>query len=356
MRVRFQIHAMTDPVSVWHRVFGSPAQVSERGDAVAVPHYASLSATRPMVTAMLQRRLVFERWSSLPGQDRFAPHDVCARLAARIAQDPEIALLQDREIATGIEVLRVGSDEEMSVIRLMALRTPDKRPLQWEPGTPLSPLQLLDRQYPADVTYMVLWPDGYAAQDLHGHAPRFGRLAHYLRKHLDEHVGFEPLFQPDTFARLMRMRGQLRRVEIAINKPEPPDLQPGAFRTLIPAVFGHTAPSVRVEIGVGRHSPRDRYLDLATEEAVIAMAQEGTDAVSSMTIKGRDPGTGASTTVNLLHERLQEVADLPRDTRVPGMPEMATTVTAFRDARQRLDESGELQNASIGQAFQGKGA
>jgi len=35
--------------------------------------------------------------------------------------------------------------------------------------------------YPSDVSHVMIWPDGIAAQDLHANAPRVGRLSFYLR-------------------------------------------------------------------------------------------------------------------------------------------------------------------------------
>ena len=50
--------------------------------------------------------------------------------------------------------------------------------------------------YPADVTHVMIWPDGIAAQDLHANAPRLGRLSFYLRQQVQAYVSFEPLYQP----------------------------------------------------------------------------------------------------------------------------------------------------------------
>jgi hypothetical protein len=191
------------------------------------------------------------------------------------------------------------------------------------PGKPLGPLPLLDGQYPADVTHVMIWPDGIAAQDLHPNAPRLGRLSYYLRRQVNAYVSFVPLYQPDMLERFRRLRGHLRGVEISMTRPEYLDNDRGAFGTLIPAVFGSHAPSIGVRVGMGRRGPRDRFLDGATEEAVFEIAETAHDQVDRLIVFGRDPETGATTRVNLLSQRLEASADIAARTDVPALPDEA---------------------------------
>jgi hypothetical protein len=105
--------------------------------------------------------------------------------------------------------------------------------------------------YPSDVSHATIWPDGIAAQDLHANAPRVGRLRFYLRHQVHAYLTFEPLDQPDMLARLQRLRGHLRGVEISLTRPEYVDPNRGKFGTLIPAIWGPRVPSVSVHVGMG---------------------------------------------------------------------------------------------------------
>ena len=58
-------------------------------------------------------------------------------------------------------------------------------------------------------------------------------------------------------ARLQRLRGHLRGVEISLTRPEYVDPNRGTFGTLIPAIWGPRVPSVSVHVGMGRRGPRD---------------------------------------------------------------------------------------------------
>jgi hypothetical protein len=157
-------------------------------------------------------------------------------------------------------------------LQLLALRDPDNRPLQFGPGEPLGPIDMLAHRYPADVTHVEIRPDGLAGQDFHGNAPRLSRLSRYSVRKVTHFVSFEQLFQPDVAYRLDDVRGQLRGVDIALTRPERLDHNAGLFGTLIPAVYGRKAPSVSV-VGMGRFGPRDRYLDSETEAHIFEIAE-----------------------------------------------------------------------------------
>ncbi|HUY47168.1 MAG TPA: hypothetical protein VMV92_15785 [Streptosporangiaceae bacterium] len=228
---------------------------------------------------MVVRQLVFSRWCSLNAKPPFAYDQAFGELGAKIAGDPDFAIVENDDVTTAVTVVAAGSPTEPAKLQLLALRSADHRPSQWKPGERLGPLPLQDDQYPADVTHVMIWPDGIAAQDLHANAPRLGRLAFYLRHQVSAYVSFEPLYQPDMLERLEQLRGQLRLVEISLTRPEYLDPGRGAFGTLIPTVFGSRAPSVSVHIGMGRRGPRDRFLDGATEEAVFQIAENANDQV-----------------------------------------------------------------------------
>lgn len=104
-------------------------------------------------------------------------------------------------------------------------------------------------------------------------------------------ASFEPLHQPDMYDRMMRMQGQLRSVHLAMTRPEHLDRDRGAFGNLVPEVWGPKVPSINVQLGVGRHGPKDRYLDRETEETVFNIAEHASDFVDRLIVRGRDSRT-----------------------------------------------------------------
>ena len=219
---------------------------------------------------------------SLNAKPPFVYDQALSELGDKIAGDPNFAIMENDEVTTAVTVVAPGSATKPGKVQLLALRNTDNRPSQWRPGERPGPLPLQDDQYPADVTHVMVWPDGIAAQDLHANAPRLGRLSFYLRHQVNAHVSFEPLYQPDMLTRLQQLRGQLRLVEISMTQPEYLGDDRGAFGTLLPSVFGSRAPSVSVHIGMGRRGPRDRFLDDATEEAIFQIAENAHDQVDRL--------------------------------------------------------------------------
>lgn len=270
---------------------------------------------------MVNRRLVFYKWTSVDTKPPFLCQQAFGDLEGKIKADPAFAVMDKNDVTTAVMVMAPGSDTDPAKIQLLALRTADNRPSQWKPGEPLGPLPLLADQYPADVTHVMMWPDGIAAQDLHPNAPRLGRLSYYLRHQLSADVSFEPLYQPDMLERFRQLRGQLRGVEISMTRPEYLNDDRGAFGTLLPAVFGSRAPSVGVRIGMGRRGRRDRFLDGATEEAVFQIAETAHDQVDRLIVFGRDRLTGKTARVNLLSERLQAQVEIMARADVPALPD-----------------------------------
>jgi len=269
---------------------------------------------------MVSRQFVFYRWSPIDARPAFEHHHALAELHDKIDGDPTFAVLQGDDATTAVTVESPGSAHLPGKLLLLALRSEDNRPWQWKPGEELTALSMPADSYPSDVTHVMIWPDGVAAQDLHPNAPRLGRLSFYLRQQVNAYVAFEPLYQPDMFARLQQLRGRLRGVEISMTRPEYAQTDRGAFGTLLPAVWGSRVPSVSVHVGMGRRGPRDRFLDDATEEAVFRIAEDAHDIVDRLVVVGRNPATNKSERVNLLNERLQERADIPTRSDAPGLP------------------------------------
>jgi hypothetical protein len=270
--------------------------------------------------AMVARQLVFYKWSSVNAKPAFEHHHALAELRDKIEGDPRFAVVQNDDVTTAVEVVSSGTETQPGKLQLLALRDEDNRPSQWKPGEALSALAMPADYYPSDVSHVMLWPGGIAAQDLHANAPRLGRLSFYLRHQVHAHVTFEPLYQPDMLARLQQLRGHLRGVQISLTRPEYVDPSRGAFSTLVPAIWGPRVPSLSVHVGMGRRGPRDRFLDNAAEEDIFRIAEDAHDTVDRLVVIGRNPTTNKTETVNLLSERLQERVEIPVRTDAPGLP------------------------------------
>jgi hypothetical protein len=286
---------------------------------------------------MVARQLVFYRWGSINAKPPFEYHRALTELNDKVEGDPNFAIVKNDEVTTAVTVVSPGTEHQPAKLHLLALRSEDNRPSQWKPGEELEALSMPKDWYPSDVTHVMIWPDGIAAQDLHANAPRLGRLSFYLRHQVQAHVSFEPLYQPDMFARLQQLRGRLRGVEISMTRPEYTDVDRGAFGTLLPTVFGQRVPSVAVRLGMGRRGPRDRFLDDATEEAVFQIAEDAHDQVDRLVVFGKNPATNKTERVNLLSERLQERVEIPARVDAPALPvaelvfeELSATHRSFR--------------------------
>ena len=269
---------------------------------------------------MVRRQLVFYRWGSINTRPPFGYYHALTELNDKIAGDPSFAVMKHEEVTTAVTVVSPGTEHQPAKLQLLALRSEDNRPAQWKPGEELTALAMPEDWYPSDVTHVMIWPDGIAAQDLHTNAPRLGRLSFYLRQQVHAFVSFEPLYQPDMFARLQQLRGRLRGVEISMTRPEYVDSDRGAFGTLLPSVWGARVPSVAVHVGMGRRGPRDRFLDDATEEAVFQIAEDAHDQVDRLVVFGKNPATNKMEKVNLVSERLQERAEIPARSNAPALP------------------------------------
>lgn len=304
---------------------------------------------------MVARQLIYYTYSSVNAKPPFDYPQSLTGLREKTDIDPNFAVVENNEVTTAVTVMSSGSKIEPAQLQLLALRDPDHRPSQWRPGQRLGPLPLLDGEYPADVTHVMIWPDGIAGQDIHANAPRLGRLSSFLRQKVGAYVSFEPLFQPDMFERLQQLRGQVRGVEMSLSRlPSVNDPNRGAFGMLLPAVRGERAPSIGVRVGVGRYGPRDRYLDDATEEAIFQIAENAYDQVDTLIVRGRSRVTGKSDEVNFLGERLHVKVDLPPRADVPALPEESRVFEELALAYRSFRDQGLFERAIQAQAIRAR--
>ena len=325
---------------------------------VYVTHIGVISRSRRALAVtypvrMVARKVVFYRWMSTTGRAPFVPHESAKKVADLIALDEYNAVLEGDDTTTAVEIVNVGSETTSSHFRVMALRNPGNRPAQWELGSGLSSLQLLDDQYPADVTNVAIWSNGIAAQDLARDSPRLGRLSFFLRHRVAGSVSFEPLFRPDMYERMTRMRGQLRSVHLAMTKPEYLDKDRGVFGTLVPAIWGPKAPSINIQLSVGKYGPKDRYLDEETEETVFRIAEHASDYVDRLIVRGRDTQTNKIERISLLNERLQKEVDIPEDPKAAELPAADEAFKEIEKAFREFEVQGSFTSAIQAQMMHG---
>lgn len=304
---------------------------------------------------MLKRKLVFYRWTSLDPAKPFDPHSTMGRLADEMKQIREFEILDSGDYKSAV-LPTFFSDRSKAVrIQMLSLRGGTKLPVKWRPDSPLKSIPLLDGEYSADVTHICIWSDGIAAQEYHSNAPRMGRFSEFLRKKLDTKIFVDGLYNPNMFAKLDDLHGQVRSVQLALLKPETwnQNRRPGALQTLIPAFAGRKTPTLRLTFGMGRYGPRDRYLDADVEEAVFEIAERAHEQVDTMIIRGTSRRTGRSEQVDLLNERVHEEVELRADDDVPSVPVADDTFKAIEKARISMDSVNLLRDAIQAQAAKG---
>ncbi|WP_134663788.1 hypothetical protein [Amycolatopsis sp. CFH S0078] len=301
---------------------------------------------------MLKRRMVFYRWSSQDSDKVFDPHDVVRDLYARLQADEEAGILDSGDSTVAVIPIEFADKTRPVRLQLLSLRSAGRLPAKWRPDAPLDSIPLLEGEYSADVTHVCIWADGIAGQEYHANAPRLNRLSFFLRRKLGVRTQFDPLYNPDMFDRLERLRGRLRSVHITLVNPHYAHStdRSGAFGELIPAVFGSRAPSLNVQLGMGRYGPRDRFLDAGIEDAVFDIAEHAHEQVDRMVVGGINPATGKSERVDLLNERVQIERALPEDSRVNSIPESSVAFDAIEEARTELDGSALIERSLQAQA------
>jgi hypothetical protein len=303
---------------------------------------------------MLKRKIVFYRWTSLDSTRPFDPHATMAALASEIDRQEEFEILDSGEYKTAVLPVSYSDRSQPVRLQMLSLRGGTKLPAKWRSDSSLESINLLDGEYSADVTHIVLWSDGVAAQEYHGNAPRIGRLAFFLRKKLDQKLFIDGLYDPNMFARLDEIRGQVRQVHLALTRPETwsQDSRPGAFATLLPTFAGVKTPSLKIAFGMGRYGRRDRFLDSEIEEAVFEIAERAHEQVDSMVIGGLSRRTGKTERIDLLNERVHELVDLPAEEEVPSIPRSDDAFRAIENARHSLDGRNLISDAIQAQAVQ----
>ena len=292
---------------------------------------------------MIKRRIVPSRCQPLlqsGNLDLEAIADGLEDLAGNKASDLVLEIDEDRRSA--VVLIQRASKTSPLRLQLLALRGDDDRPIQFRPGSPLSSVGVEAGASTGDVTQVSIWPDGVTAQDWYGDVPRLTRLAEFLRIRFEMRYHFKPIYSSSLLDSLADLHGQIRGVRISINGDHKATPDPGVFGSLIPEWFGSKAPSVSVNLGMGKYGPRNQYLDDDVEQAVLSVAERGEEILDNLIVVGRSISTGKMRTINLLRERLQKEVQIERSTTDTSRPDEEAAFTIIESVVEGWRDSDAL--------------
>lgn len=304
---------------------------------------------------MIHRRCYISAWASVPERGTFEPWTAAEAIGHLAANRPNEVPFEEINAITAVVASGTPAPAGPTRLQLLALRHYEDRPLQYSPGAPLAAVNLPPGYYTADVTHVVIWPDGFAASDFHVGGPSLSRLSSYVRHKVDMHVHFQSLYDPSIAATLADLSGQLRSVDIALTSPgRSADAQPGVFSNLFPAAFGDKAPTVSVKLGMGRFGPRDRYLAGEVQEAAIQVAENASELVDKMILVGRSRATGQAVTVNVLNSRIYGNIELVPAAVGSNLPDTAQTFDEIVRVYDQMKKSDDLAKALVATSMRRK--
>lgn len=294
---------------------------------------------------MIRRKLTFSAWQPALANRDF---DRVAAATALEALPQADAILRHDGAMTSVVIREVGSGTKPTVFQVLALHDEADRPNTWEFGQPAKTITLPSGTYTAFITHVVLWPGHVAGHDMWANAPGLGRLSLFISQRTDERVMFRPLFDPSLRERLDDLRGW-RGVDIAIHDPE--KRQAAKRLGLLGGLLSTKVPTFHITMGMGRKGPRDAYLDPEVADQLLGEIDHAEELFDGLIIRGHSKtektkaGNPKLIEINLLTERLHEVANLTADTSATNLPDAAETVEELTRVRRKMDNDGRLGKA-----------
>jgi hypothetical protein len=295
----------------------------------------------------IKRRLVFSAWADAIEKqpfDRLAAADALASLA------PDDVVLEHGEALTAVELIRRGSEDKSTRLRLLALHDAKSAPSSWRVGEGASVIDLADGRYSAFITHVSLWPNKIVTHDAHANAPGLGRLGIYLHHQTTQKVLFRALYEQGLADQLADLKG-IRGLEVGIHSPHKAQNNgAGMVESLLPSL-AKKVPSLRVSMGMGRRGARDAYLDPEVAELVYEVSDKAEQLFDSFKVSGKSKtiktpkGQPKTVTINMLSQRLNVEAELPRDAENPSMPDEKELFKAVTLANRELKDGGALAAA-----------
>jgi hypothetical protein len=301
-----------------------------------------------MAEDTIKRRLIFSAWADAIEKQ---PFDRLAAAADALASlTPDEVVLEHGEALTAVELIRRGTEDKSTRLRLLALHDAKSAPSSWQAGEGARVINLGDGQYSAFITHVSLWPNKIATHDGHANAPGLGRLALYLHQLAGQKVLFRALYEQGLADQLEDLDG-IRGLEIGIHSPhKAQSIGGGMVENLLPS-FAKKVPSLRVHMGMGRKGSRDAYLDPEVADLVHEVSDKAEQLFDSFKVSGKSKtiktpkGAPKTVIINMLSHRLSIEKDLPRDGSNPSMPDEKELFKAVTSANRELRDSGALAAA-----------
>jgi hypothetical protein len=296
----------------------------------------------------IERRLTFYAWTDTSENHPFdrlaAATEVGGLGTADVVYD------NGRDELTAVDIISIGTEDVPTKLLLHALHGPGNRPSEYGPGEGTRTIQIGDGRYTGFTAHVMVWKDKVAALDTHSNSPGLGRLAIYFRKQAKQRVAFRPLYNQRAAEKLNDLDG-IRGVDLAIHDSHKviQARNQGMLESLIPP---RDFPSISVSAGMSRKQPKDSYIDPAVEEELLELADSAEQYFDRLIVRGLSKsqrtktGKKKSVSVNLLSERLHIAESLASDEENPSLPRQDVAFSRLAAARQKLNQTGELEDAA----------
>jgi hypothetical protein len=296
----------------------------------------------------LGRRLVFFRWHSIDGFPAFDPAG-CARTITALPDNANRKLPRG-EFAADVLVHAVGGGSKPTLLSLLRLRDFENRPWLRAPGETAHPAQMRREEDLVDFAQVVIWSDSYAVFAQGGHAPPPSGLVDFCARRAEQAVHFSALYERDVVERMRAWRG-IRTVNLLIQNSrtvqEQINERIGPFEGFLSQLRGQPdGVYLRHEIAVPKRGRggRSRVLAAIDTADVIRLA-EVAESFDAFTVSGITRA-GRIETVDLIRQRLQVEARLPRSPQGGHRTDDAATFEALLAARHEVEDDGRLATAA----------
>jgi hypothetical protein len=310
-------------------------------------------AVLDILFAMLRRRGVIALWEPKRNSAKF---DLCAafqQAATSVATNPD-ALVYGDSLAMTIDDIDPGGHIRA---RFMTLRSKDSSPVQYDPRSGLTPINIPQGSYIADVMHLIIKLPGSQGTtqltdgsgcivfDRHDNGPTLGELSRYVDDFLRIPINLVSLYNRDLQKELEDMDGRLRKVEVGFLASKTDGIaDDGLFGNLKALSLGEQVPSVGVSLGVGR-ARGDIYLPDKLQKDVMDLVGNAGEYVERMRLFGRLKSTGEIKEVNILRQRIGEHLDFKPTAGAPNMPDHHDAYGKLENMYASFYTRGLIENA-----------
>lgn len=248
-----------------------------------------------------KRRVVFYGVEDVDGRPEFDPVAALSPLGDLSDEDWTV---HEHNTTMAVIVDHVGTKTSPSHLRFLRLR--DDRPYQMGRDRQPRLIDLEEDSRVTEFTFVVIWPDGFAAALSSRDAPSIKYLSTYFARTSGQQCVIADLFSTDVVQRLRRLLktgGGLTKasvkVQTAVAQQIENDEQLRGFSSFWKSTRGFEAVTAEVTLSVDRK--RDRFLDPGVGAEIEHLVSYG-DLIDTMVVKGKDPA-GHRDEINLKTER-----------------------------------------------------